>query len=1146
MKLTFGLTAAFIGAAAAAARQSAEVYIFPSSPSSDTPAVSRSVARLLLLQRLAPAGKGPSANDLPDGIDVEDVIATLNQFGKPSPGLFSKSDAKNPSQLIVMLEGMTDEQLKEMAQVMDMSPSFTIPDVPSSKAHENLVKNDFYNAGVTNEHECSVAQVINPFNANCWSGKSTVAKYDVSKDATAMEELSSSISQIAQLAQVGEMETVVMLLPQVADVSGSQRWSDKPQELRRRQAEQPIVPIDEEEEGKTEEDAPLSSNEKASTSPEAIFTSSKSVPACFKSKESCINGTNDCSGKHGECRNKWASADGSDGKDVCYTCHCQGVRNPSGSVTYWGGAVCQKKDVSVTFWLFAGFTLAMVGILALAIGLLFNVGEEKLPGVIGAGVSRSKMADGNRGERLKASTAKWGAACGTCATAKAKCLRTNPAPGSKCDRCERLYKECSGQVHRPRKKRTAKPSKTAQIEERLNGLVNLLKASGGITQEDFDAEALSIARELGSKSSRNSTSSSSPTYDQGHDWIVPETYNSGAPPSCICRAESGSAPPPPASDETLLGIYRDELQVMHPFVIVEPGVTASELNATKPFLMSAIRMVASLRSLRSMHAQMYYLMQHIADHMLIRSERSLELLQGILVILGWYQYHCFLHAQLSNLVSLATSLVVQLNLNKPSHDEPGSSVLCYLSPSIRTNEERRAYAGAWYLASASSVGSGNVEPMRYTKYLQQCVNHLEMNGDYLTDANVAYLVRIQHLMGRISQVRSVDEAVDDPFNLPPPPRSVYLPVFQGELEGLRNSMPERLHTDSRLILAGRFRGHTDARPATIQLHLHTAVLRLYEPPHLSTYNIMALAQSLSPGSPCVDTILDEMYRSRSALLDWVNAWIAIPAAEYHRQTAVIGAQIVYAVGMLGRWARLTTSNSVQRRRAETETQSGVPGATSDATIGASSGSEAQNTVASVGTNPSVIVTQGQGHSKEPCELTNVAMRHDADPALPGAVAMLHVKLRSRPDLAIDIPGLLSAICARLEAASASVQGASADAGLASHNIWSMGALKVRLARAKMDRWADMISERMKYVTLEDGQQVPSAGSEQPRDTDMMLDELDDLWTLEMPIDDAVSQNAASNLPWTSDLLQGMDPALLFNGYWDWESSIMNSMGSAEQ
>ena len=39
-----------------------------------------------------------------------------------------------------------------------------------------------------------------------------------------------------------------------------------------------------------------------------------------------------------------------------------------------------------------------------------------------------------RSERPKLPTAKWGAACAACATAKAKCIRSNLAPGAKCDR----------------------------------------------------------------------------------------------------------------------------------------------------------------------------------------------------------------------------------------------------------------------------------------------------------------------------------------------------------------------------------------------------------------------------------------------------------------------------------------------------------------------------------------------------------------------------------------------------------------------------------------------------------------------------------------------------------------------------------------
>lgn len=103
-----------------------------------------------------------------------------------------------------------------------------------------------------------------------------------------------------------------------------------------------------------------------------------------------------------------------------------------------------------------------------------------------------------------------------------------------------------------------------------------------------------------------------------------------------------------------------------------------------------------------MRAQMYHLMKHISDHMLIQSERSMDLLLGIIVIVGYYQYHCFLHAQMGNLISLAVSLVGELGLvGPPTRSE--RTILMVVKPlniPPRTNEEKRALAGVWFFSSS--------------------------------------------------------------------------------------------------------------------------------------------------------------------------------------------------------------------------------------------------------------------------------------------------------------------------------------------------------------------------------------------------------------------------------------------------------------
>jgi hypothetical protein len=92
---------------------------------------------------------------------------------------------------------------------------------------------------------------------------------------------------------------------------------------------------------------------------------------------------------------KYPPAKGEDAAPGCYACGCSpsvdrfldgDQQRPSYRHIYWGGAACQKKDVSGPFWLIAIFTVVMIGLVSWSIGMLFSIGEETLPGVIGAGV----------------------------------------------------------------------------------------------------------------------------------------------------------------------------------------------------------------------------------------------------------------------------------------------------------------------------------------------------------------------------------------------------------------------------------------------------------------------------------------------------------------------------------------------------------------------------------------------------------------------------------------------------------------------------------------------------------------------------------------------------------------------------------------
>lgn len=120
------------------------------------------------------------------------------------------------------------------------------------------------------------------------------------------------------------------------------------------------------------------------------------LPACFPSLSSCLSQTSNCT-SHGSCTLKFTtsntgSSGGSGGTpQECWACACTPTIHRDSdervTTTYWGGPACQKRDVSVPFWMLAGLGTGLVFLVGFAVGEVWGMGKEELPGVIGAGVS---------------------------------------------------------------------------------------------------------------------------------------------------------------------------------------------------------------------------------------------------------------------------------------------------------------------------------------------------------------------------------------------------------------------------------------------------------------------------------------------------------------------------------------------------------------------------------------------------------------------------------------------------------------------------------------------------------------------------------------------------------------------------------------
>lgn len=498
-------------------------------------------------------------------------------------------------------------------------------------------------------------------------------------------------------------------------------------------------------------------------------------------------------------------------------------------------------------------------------------------------------------------------------------------------------------------------------------------------------------------------------------------FTSSAPTrlTCTCMATVYMEDLVPVeSDETLLSIYRNQLSSPLPFVIIPAGTTPRQLQATRPFLMKVIRMVASVRHLRLVRGQSRAVMEHISNAILMRSERSLDLLQGILVFLGSYHYHCMAHAQFNNLIRLAVSLVEDMDLSTCPKSQQRRSQLPLVraeEPVSRTNEEKRALLGVWYMSSNAGLVVKQLAFTRYTKYLDQCLKDLDDAREYKTDQLAIQLVHIQQLTEKIFHFHSSDSPVDEQLGSPELSTMARLEAFRVELDSLRNALPPNLKSDYLL-----------------SCYYNSAYLRIFEPLLAGSHLPDAESQSFASLSLSGVPISDVFSHFTAALKAWLENWLAIPVCSYFYMPQPAYVQLVHGAMMLSRWVRVAGPSAVKLSSAGTavsQKEFTVPWQPTPALSGVPSCPDL-----SLPRPPASVPTQVVS-----AQILNT----------------LRAKVTAQPNLQVDILSILDTMAARFEAAKkemAAAQGVDWE-----NDTWDFAAEHLKMKKARVEKWCEMVT-----------------------------------------------------------------------------------------
>nr|OQO15454.1 hypothetical protein B0A51_16794 [Rachicladosporium sp. CCFEE 5018] len=383
MRLTsLPLLAAVSCVAHAAATAPGYVYVFdPSREASqqvERQTLSPAVSRLVMAQRA-----GVEEFHIDRALNKEEIDA-INTYGSSTP-LLGRAGQTGHAFLLAFYENVQD---------IPATSSFNISPAPKRRAGQDLFDDLQTQSDPRYPHERTLFDhIIRVSNGNM---------FFFASDTTSLE------TTFAQLRDEATWHITALVLPWSTSarlghdepIWGTYRMPKAESPLQLRQAElrhekRQVLPYDPEEPlAEPSYHQSLSDN---TTDPLQIFKSNNTqtrplggiLPACFSSLSACQTTTRNCTG-HGSCSLKYTDKDAGSGLGACYSCACQAsvvTTDGKKKTTTWGGPACQKRDVSVEFWLIVLFTVGLIFVVGFAVGTVWEMGSEELPSVIGAGVS---------------------------------------------------------------------------------------------------------------------------------------------------------------------------------------------------------------------------------------------------------------------------------------------------------------------------------------------------------------------------------------------------------------------------------------------------------------------------------------------------------------------------------------------------------------------------------------------------------------------------------------------------------------------------------------------------------------------------------------------------------------------------------------
>ncbi|KAH8895487.1 HET-domain-containing protein [Thozetella sp. PMI_491] len=511
-----------------------------------------------------------------------------------------------------------------------------------------------------------------------------------------------------------------------------------------------------------------------------------------------------------------------------------------------------------------------------------------------------------------ASRTSYGRACINCSRIKSKCtFRDDP---NRCERCQRLDKECLPSVPARKRGNKAAGSRTAQLEEKVDQMVSLLRSQTAIleTQQTlmpfpFQPPYLETADPMlfsaaGSVSRAGAAAASSSTEtDPSHTGSTPATASTEAEltPSPLVDDISQFSLQEAIAEEQLER-FRSSFLPFFPVIHLPPEMSAEDVRRQKPFFWLVIMSLTS-RSTQEQDSMGDAIRRIISQRVVAEHEWSLDVLLGLICYLAWYHYHKRHKLYLIMWSQLAVALVFELGIHIHIPGEEGQLTGRWANlptrptkSHVRTMEERRAVIGTFLVTSMVWTSLRRSEPLRWTPYMDECVHVLRKGDETSLDIILAAQAKCHVLVDHVTRFPLERASTGDGSEARP---TYFIKAMDLQLKEIRRNLPEEVKSSRMnhaiwkleyrmLILAGAFS------------------LVLFSTEVIVKEAFVASSKDQDEAAPLDLERLEGLESLLTSLEQWFKEFFALSFGEWMSTTFTICAQYSHCINILFRLSTL--------------------------------------------------------------------------------------------------------------------------------------------------------------------------------------------------------------------------------------------------